>query len=155
MHAEAILQRMWQLYDAGNVDVKPDTVTYNSVLGVWAASHEPGDFFGYDEGIVQCRGPQCKSRCGFIWNYHNALSKIGGNLSVGEHIDKHLHEMKHFDIHPNKKVYTNAIKASTKSKDGKAKERISALKNAIGCLRVLCSRPQRRQSFKSKVQSKC
>ena len=66
----------------------------------------------------------------------NALSKSGGNLSAGERVDNYLREMKHFDIHPNKKVYNNAIKAWTRSEDGKAKERISALKNAMGRLRV-------------------
>ena len=36
--AEAILDEMWELYHAGNLSVKPNTITYNIVLKAWVQS---------------------------------------------------------------------------------------------------------------------
>jgi len=36
--AERLLRRMQNLYKDGNVDVKPDTITYNSVLDAWVST---------------------------------------------------------------------------------------------------------------------
>ena len=122
--------------------MKPDTVTYNSVLGVWAASREPRRILKMEallDKMKELHNDGDRSVKPDVVTYGiitNALSKSGGNLLVGEHVDKYLREMQHFHIYPNKKVYTNAIKAWTRSEDGKAKERISALKNAMGRLCV-------------------
>ena len=33
--AEQLLERMDEMYKRGNVEIKPDTVTYNTVIKVW------------------------------------------------------------------------------------------------------------------------
>ena len=40
--AEAILERMQELYEAGNVDVKPNTICFSTVISAWARSRDPG-----------------------------------------------------------------------------------------------------------------
>ena len=39
--AEAILERMHELYQAGNVDVKPNAICFNTVISAWANSGDP------------------------------------------------------------------------------------------------------------------
>ena len=39
--AEAILERMQELYEAGNVDIKPDTISFSTVISAWAKSGDP------------------------------------------------------------------------------------------------------------------
>lgn len=38
---EMILNRMQQLYESGNHDMKPNTVSFSSVISAWSQSHEP------------------------------------------------------------------------------------------------------------------
>jgi hypothetical protein len=39
--AEGILEEMWKLHKAGNQSVKPDTITYSTVIKVWGRSSHP------------------------------------------------------------------------------------------------------------------
>jgi chorismate mutase len=36
--AEVILNRMQELFESGNLDVKPDTICFSSVINAWARS---------------------------------------------------------------------------------------------------------------------
>ena len=39
--AEALLEHMQELHEAGNVDVKPNTICFTTVLSVWSKSRDP------------------------------------------------------------------------------------------------------------------
>jgi hypothetical protein len=38
--AEALLQKMQDLYESGNHDVKPNTISFSSVITAWARSND-------------------------------------------------------------------------------------------------------------------
>ena len=59
------------------------------------------------------------------------LIKSDDPSAAGEQADKYLQEMKAENIKPDKFVYTSMIKAWSKRKDQKAKERIKALKSDL------------------------
>jgi hypothetical protein len=88
--AQALLREMQQLHHSGRREVRPDVVTYNSLIHVLIKSDDPS--------------------------------------AAGEQADKYLQEMKNENIKLNASVYMNIIKAWSKRKDRKAEEKIKALK---------------------------
>lgn len=112
--AVALLHRMKKLYDDGNRNVKPDTITFNAIISAWVkASSKKND------------DPTLVKRVEHYFQNMKALADAG-----------------HDDCKPDRITYSLLIKAWSTSKHPAAKKRIEDLKREREFMQVWRSKRQ-------------
>jgi hypothetical protein len=125
------MQKRWA---AGNVNVQPNTITFNAAISAWGNGRDPQRVARAQALLREMqqlhRSGGCEVRPNVVT--YNSLIQVlirsDDPSAAGEQADKYLQEMKNENIKPNASVYTNTITAWSKRKDRKAEERIKVLK---------------------------
>ena len=134
---ERILRQMQKLWAAGNVNVKPNTITFNAAINAWGNGRDPQRVARAQALLQEMRqlhrsgGREVMPDVVTYDSLIHVLIKSDDPSAAGEQADKYLQEMKNENIEPNAFVYTSMIKAWSKRTDPKAKERIKSLKSEM------------------------
>jgi hypothetical protein len=128
---------MQKLWAAGNVNVQPNTITFNAAISAWGNGRDPQRVARAQALLREMQQLHHSGRREVrpdVVTYNSlihVLIKSDDPSAAGEQADKYLQEMKNENIKLNASVYTNMIKAWSKRKDRKAEERITALKSEM------------------------
>jgi hypothetical protein len=128
---------MQTLWAAGNADVQPNTITFNTAISAWGNGQDPQRVVraqalfqemkkSYRSGVREVK-PDVVTYNSMI----QVLINSDDPLATGEQADKYFQEMKNENIKPNPFVYVNMIKAWSKREDRKAEERIKELNSYL------------------------
>lgn len=129
--AEALLDRMDQLYAMGNVDAKPNNVNFNTVIDAWSKSSLSGSAQRAEELLQKMEAryeagdedvkPQTRSFNTVI----DAWAR-SGNPERAEMLLRQMNELfehGNIDVQPNVRSFNSIINAWAKSKDANAAQK--------------------------------